>query len=821
MTSTPAHRRPVFALVGLATAAVLAAGLAPATASPVAPAAPAASPAANPMDDRVGELDLLTDPFLQLPGERSVRVVWMTEYAGGRHVVLVGPGVAQLSRAELAAAAAGDVPGIDRFAATTTKLSQVGEDSGSQLADKPEPDDGIVDRDVWRHEARVTGLVPGEQVPYRVVSTDGAELGASGTFRLQPTPPAGAPQKILLTSDHQAMINTPANLEVAADTIGDISAVFFAGDLVNIPDRASEWFDDARGSAFFPVLQGRGGRVATNGRTYGGGAIIQNAPLFPAIGNHEVQGRRDGAAGLNASFNAPVPVEVAEREYAKVAATVNPTGDPAVKARWIEDNSFSTRTYEEIFSLPESGPGGERYYATTVGDVRLISLYSTRIWRGTAANPGPEDRRSTSRYQESVDVLDKPLEQGYGEHVFESLESGSEQLRWLEQELASEEFRDARFRVVMLHEGPQGLGDNVMPVFAHPERIETRDAEGRLTGVRYEYRTEDNMLVRDLQPLLEDAGVDLVHNGHSHLWNRFRSKNGVNYLETSNTGNTYGAYHGLSGRTRPVPPAPWDASNYRAIGNPGGLKPVVPSVAPLRNPEGAPLPFVQSNDHVVFTVLDTGANEVVSYRHDLRTPDAEPVVFDRFRLGRSAVTLRSGTVRATYGRPVTIPVEVSGAEGGTVQLRRGTRVLASAAVRNGTAQVRLPRTALKPGTHRLVAHLPGTTRTASAEAPVTVRVVKAPATIRASVVRAHGQAGARRPALRVRVTAPGVRPTGRVVVRHQGRWLGAAPVRDGRATVRIARPARPGAFSVRVRYAGSTTVRAVATRVRVPVARVR
>ncbi|CCQ60429.1 hypothetical protein CWATWH0401_3766 [Crocosphaera watsonii WH 0401] len=28
---------------------------------------------------------------------------------------------------------------------------------------------------------------------------------------------------------------------------------FFAGDLVNIPDRASEWFDDKRGGAFFSL----------------------------------------------------------------------------------------------------------------------------------------------------------------------------------------------------------------------------------------------------------------------------------------------------------------------------------------------------------------------------------------------------------------------------------------------------------------------------------------------------------------------------------------------------------------------------------------
>jgi hypothetical protein len=43
---------------------------------------------------------------------------------------------------------------------------------------------------------------------------------------------------------------------------------------------------------------------------------------------------------------------------------------------------------------------------------------------------------------------------------------------------------------------------------------------------------------------------------------------------------------------------------------------------------------VQSNDHVVFTVLDTAVNEVVTWTYDMRTPSVEPVVLDRFSLGR-------------------------------------------------------------------------------------------------------------------------------------------------------------------------------------------
>ncbi|WP_353807694.1 hypothetical protein [Agromyces sp. SYSU T00194] len=606
------------------------------TAATFAATVPAATAAPAPGSTPAAVTDLLTDPFLQAPTETGVSVVWFTEFEGSQHAVLLGDGVAELEGTALAQAVhKRNLADVRSVRATTTQLSRTAEDSGSRIPDevKPLPEDGIVDRAIWRHEAVVTGLEPGDEVPYRVVSLHGQQLAASDAFTLQPAPTAGEGTKILLTSDHQAMVNTPANLQLAAETIGDIDGVFVAGDLVNIPDRASEWFDDTRGSAFFPVLQGTGGRVSTGGVEYRGGEIIQNAPLFTAIGNHEVQGRRDGATSLNASFNNPVPRAVAEAAYAEVADEVNPTGDADLKAAWIEDNSFSTRTYEEIFTLPESASGGETYYATTFGDVRLVSLYSTRIWRGTTAQADPAARTANSRYQEASANLDDLFAQGYGEHIFEAIDASSDQYAWLADELAGDAFQDAKYRVVILHEGPQGLGDNVMPQFADPQRIEETDASGDVVGVRYEYPATENELLYDLQPLLEDAGVDLVQNGHSHLWNRFVSDNGTtNWIETSNTGNSYGAYHPLSGRSRPVPPAPWNPANYWAQGNPGGLEPIVPAVDPYLAADGTPQPFVQSNDLAVFTVFDTATGEVTSYSANVTAGEA-PKVIDVFTIG--------------------------------------------------------------------------------------------------------------------------------------------------------------------------------------------
>jgi hypothetical protein len=595
-----------------------------------------------------GEQVLLSDPFLQAPARGQTNVVWFTELEGQQHWVLTGD-VYDLTAEDLAPTvnkATASTDGVfqseannTQFTVTqaeTTQLSRTAEDADSVLSDAPAEGDGIVPRDVFRHEATVTGLEDAGEVDYRVVSLLDGKFVLSDTFALEDAKSADEDANILLTSDHQTKDNTPANLQWAETVITDIDAVFMAGDLANVPDRASEWFDSENGRAFFPGMQGNAGFEAPNGQTYDGGEILQYAPLYTAIGNHEVQGRIDGMDSLDESFNSPVPREVAEAEYEKAAAEVNPEDDEQVKEQWIEDNSFSTTTYEELFTLPESETGGERYYATTVGNTRLISLYSTRIWRSGTADADPAARQAASRYQEAADTLDDPMAQGHGSFVFETLAVDSEQYDWLQDELASEDTTGAENVVVMMHEGPQGLGDNVAPHFAEPTKIEEKDGEGNVTGIRYEYEAEDNKLLTDLTPLVDnaDSPVDLVFNGHSHLWNRFQSEHGVNYLETSNVGNSYGAFHELSGESRPVPGEPWDADNYVAQGSPGGLEPIAPSERPFASVADASrdAPYVASNDVSIFTNLDTQAGSVTSFIVDAKDPNATPKVLDVFML---------------------------------------------------------------------------------------------------------------------------------------------------------------------------------------------
>ncbi len=550
---------------------------------------------------------LLSDPFLQLPQENSVRVVWFTEFAGTRHQVFYGK---QLK---------------DQVTAITTKLSRTREDGKSKIAqpqqELPYP------RDIWRHEAEVGGLKPNQRVPYKVASTTtNGEQVISDVFSLSPAPQTGQPLKILLTSDHQLMPMIAANLQKVAETVGQVDAVFLAGDLVNVPDRASEWFDDIRGGAFFPCLQGHANyELEKEGvkTTYNGAALIQSAPLFTAIGNHEVMGRFATATGLNLQFNDPYPQSRAKLLYQVVSSEVNPTKDPAIEANWLKSNSFNTDTYEEIFSLPQSITGGKKYYALTFGDVRLVVLYATSIWRSPQL--GAQIR---GRYRESDADLENSVNWGYGQHIFEPIAKGSLQYQWLERELQSEEFKQAKYKVVMLHHPPHSLGDNIVPAYTEPLPQIQYTPDGKIASVRYEYPLEQDYIIRDVEPLLESAGVNLVFYGHSHLWNRFVSASGVNFLESSNVGNSYGAY--LGEKKRPIPDG--YAEKYVATGDPNGLEPVVPTIKPLVDDSDQPLPYIASNEITVFSILDTAKGTVSSYRFDTRQPDSSVVKFDEFKM---------------------------------------------------------------------------------------------------------------------------------------------------------------------------------------------
>ncbi|OZH52222.1 metallophosphoesterase [Hydrocoleum sp. CS-953] len=549
--------------------------------------------------------EFLTDPFLQAPTENSVQVVWFTEFPGKRNFVIYGENLNQVVEAN------------------TTKLSRTREDQDSLVGKQTEK--GLIYqqpimRDIWRHEAKVIGLTPNNSVPYQIISEkENGEKMRSKIFNLAPRPTSGKPLKILLTSDHQLKPMSSVNLQKVTETFDKLDAIFFAGDLVNIPDRASEWFDDNRGNAFFPNLQGRANyELEKNGKKtiYTGGKLIQNMPLFPAIGNHEVMGIFSMKTSLNYQFSQPYPREAAKNLYPQNPQNINPD-------TWLKNNSFNTDTYQEIFTLPQNSSEEKNYYAVTFGDVRLVVLYITNIWRV----PHLKDN-ARGKYRERKKDFDNPAEWGYGQHIFEPIIKGSEQYNWLEKELASQEFQQAKYKVVMFHHPPHSLGENSIPAYTNPIQYIDRDENGKITMIRYEYPQQNDYIIRDVLPLLETAGVQLVFYGHSHLWNRFVSPSGMHFLETSNVGNSYGAYLGNKKRTVPQN----YQEKYAEVGNPNGLEPIIPTIAPLLDENGKPQPYIASNDITAFSIFETETGKVSSYYFDTRKPNSEVVKFDEFQL---------------------------------------------------------------------------------------------------------------------------------------------------------------------------------------------
>lgn len=625
---------------------------------------------------------LLTEPYLQLPEKDSIHVVWMTNFPGIRNELIYGEGRDRR-----------------RARAETQRVERLFEDESSRSPAVANLDlTEVVNRPVWRHEAVATGLAPGRRLPYRIRSIAATgEVFISDSFTLQPLPEEGQPLRILLASDQQNRYGYPAAMQRIEQAIGKLDAVFFSGDYVDQPRRGSEWFDrfdpawadnpnpegrpfPSTRPPFFPSMQGTFQRLFPEFPA-AGGQILQHTPIMGAIGNHEVPGRhRPNAsylqngemriANLGSMDSDPQPRWFAQMRYEELQDTVNPAGDPAVREQWIRDNSHDFEVHRALWNHPE-GPEGESYWAQKFGDVFVVSMNVARIWR--TWNVRPQDR---GKFTEIVG--EDPAEWGFGDFHFYPFGPGSTQYDWLRSVLESEEFRNTKYRVVMAHHTVSGLGDNAAPVHADnvmyveyvdeagveqskevrfptftTGRIATYQSEvepllDRITRIRYEYPITEDIWLNDIEPLLKEAGVQLVHIGHSHLWNRTHALGApsVNYLEASNPGNTFGAFwtqadgEPWNGRARGfgglfAEDSPWILENYPRQDDPHGRPALFPS---LMNPmqvfggEPNPVPFVADNNISTFSILDTGLGAVRSFALDLTDPEAELVEFDRFEL---------------------------------------------------------------------------------------------------------------------------------------------------------------------------------------------
>lgn len=602
---------------------------------------------------------MLTQPYLQLPTAETVIVAWFTEWEGTRHEVVYGENLENVAQA------------------TTRLMDRMFEDEQSDVFTESgqRAYSAVTARPVWRHEARVSGLTPGQRVPYAVRSHAGDKVVQSRTYRLQALPQPGMPIRVLLASDQQNRKMAAGTFHQAVATVGNLDAVLFVGDMVDTPNRASEWFDrdNERRPAFFPSLQGTFQELFP-GHPYRGGEILQNAFLMGSIGNHETPGRfalHARGDNLNSVDNDPQPRWYAQYRFERELAAGNIIlpDDPVAAQRfrndYIRDWSFEHVNYFNIWNHPDDGPAGESYWAYRIGDLFVISLHINRFWRPWGPGRG--------KFSEATQHLNNPDEWGFGDMFFEHFGVGSQQYEWLKGILASEAFQSAKYRMVMGHQTMFGLGDNAIPVMADPianitytdedgesrtlrltwpqdahrfaELIEPLIARQAITDIFYEYPRENDIWRNDIEPLLKEHRVQLALTGHSHLWNRARSGS-LHYLETSNIGDSFGAGYSGTGvhiKRSPALPYPGDPrgvvgpnpADFPRTGDPHGRVPIMRTIANpmvLFGELEVEVPFVASRSIGVFTVLDTADGSVRSYAYDWNQPDQPAIEFDVFFL---------------------------------------------------------------------------------------------------------------------------------------------------------------------------------------------
>jgi hypothetical protein len=625
---------------------------------------------------------LLADPILQNPTANSITVVWYTEWWGyGENIVFYG---ANLER---------------RALASTYQMTRMREDANSRILGRTSPSN-VTERVIFRHEAIVTGLTPDNRTPYQVMSVNdlGEEI-RSARFTLQPLPSNTRGGRYLLTSDQQNRLMSPANFQKIEELFGTLDGIFVAGDFVDNPHRASEWFDrhdpawlNTVGGGdrplypntrppFFPSMQGRYDEIFPQ-FPYKGGRLTQFAPIYGTIGNHESPGRwrpnesfrlnnANTIANIDNMDNDPQPRWYAEIRYEQFKSKdpgFNPTNDPVFKADWIRNHSYEFTQYFEMWNHPTDGPQGESYWHKRIGNLCVISMNVSRVWRTWNIN------NQRGKFTEFNSELNNPDEWGFGDMWFETYNRGSEQYNWLVGTLDNPECGGAPYKMVMGHQTMFGLGDNAIPVMANPEALIrfqgpnnqilelrktwpiSRDEwerdlqplidQRRIVEIRYEYPVNRDVWKNDIEPLLQARGVQLVHTGHSHVWNRAKVGN-LNYIEASNVGNSFGAFWSTSGTVwkerfpgqfaneLASPTSRWNPANYPRVGDAHGRAPIMPTeFNPMREKEGTPIdmPFLDSNNVTAFTILDTTTGRVTSYSFDTRNP-ANPVrKFDEFPL---------------------------------------------------------------------------------------------------------------------------------------------------------------------------------------------
>ena len=524
---------------------------------------------------------LLTEPILMNPCDNTVSVVWFTEEPGNDNTVILYEN-------------GSDKPATRQIPANTKLMSRLR--GGKTEATR---DDPSIRAMIYRHEA-IVNKVPlyrgnnNEKIPYKVVS----DIAESDIYSLHSKSQPGSDVRILLTSDLQGKPMSVANFTKAYETLQEVDAILANGDIVDVIDSAYYWF--YADNAFFKVMTGKAD-YTLNGVTYKGGEFLQNTPIYAALGNHDYMGRFSTKNLLSEQFNDPAP------------------------------DDYNRITWKEIFSMPRNDKMEENYYMTTIGDVGLITLDVNRPWR--LSNLGIRGRYS-ELIGSTADI------DGGGEFIFESVEKGSPQYNFFEKSLKSKCYQNSKYKMVMFHSPYSTLGGNGEHAFTNPVKSVVKDSVTGQDMTIFNYPLENDYIANNLVPLMEQEGVNLLFEAHTHIWNRFETQSGMKVLETSNVGNTYGGYYNGQDMRSGIPSAfvkndarsnmakYWDANDFALTDDLYGNEPEFPNIQALPGDK----PYLSSDTITEFSVIDTKGGCVDSYYFDTEKPESEVVKFDSFEL---------------------------------------------------------------------------------------------------------------------------------------------------------------------------------------------
>ena len=184
-----------------------------------------------------------------------------------------------------------------------------------------------------------------------------------------------------------------------------------------------------------------------------------------------------------------------------------------------------------------------------------------------------------------------------------------------------------------------------------------------------------------------------------------------------------------------------------------------------------------------------------------------------------AKTRTSATApKVTYGQPAKVKVKVSPKATGKVRVFKGKRTLGTAKLnKSSRATVKLGKKKLKPGKHALRVRYLGNAKSKPSTDKVALRVTKARSKVRASVTTKKVVAKKTRARVRVTVKVPGLKARGNVVAKVGKKVVGRAWVGNGRAVLKLKKFPTAGAKKVKIRYAGTKTMKAGTAKVKIRV----